>query len=712
MNHHLFDLVENTSRNIFLTGKAGTGKTTFLNNFVKKTRKKHIVVAPTGIAAINAGGVTIHSMFGFPLRTFIPTLDRIDGNLAMNIPDLMQHFKYRKDKLKLLREVEIIIIDEVSMLRADVMDMMDFSLRHIRRNQQKFGGVQMLFIGDLYQLPPVVRDENEYIMKKYYQSPFFFDAFALKETNLLTIELTEVFRQTDEEFLDILNEIRDGHLSKKHYEKLHERYLPDFEPKEEAYVYLSSHNRIADNINIKKLNELGGKSHFYKASIVGDFKDNQFPNDDVLELKVGAQIMFIRNDASQEKKYFNGKLAEVVDLDEDEIWVRIDGDHEDYKLKKEVWEQKKYSLDPEKNIKEEVLGSFEQYPIRLAWAVTIHKSQGLTFDRLMIDAGKSFASGQVYVALSRCRTLEGIVLKSKITEEVIFSDKRVAQFQDSTNANDQIEEILQSEKYDYSIRKVLRYLDVSWMKNALESWSEISKQSKFVNQQNAFQLYFALKTSVENLTEIYQKFEKVIWQKTKKFIQNQENWEEIETKAEGAVNFFFGKVNDEVFKPFKEFYAETKGVKGMKQYNDDTRTLLDDVEEYLNDLKNVYLLEKPLFNKENDEKISSKVAKIPTQNITLQLFEQGKSIGEIAKERGVLVQTIFGHLAKFVVNGSLEIERLVAKEYIKDFENFYQTQFIENPEKYESLNELKRTLPHMEYHELRVLRDYFTEHKK
>ena len=707
MNNNLFDLVENTSRNIFLTGKAGTGKTTFLNNFVKKTHKKHIVVAPTGIAAINAGGVTIHSMFGFPLRTFIPTLDRIDGNLAMNIQDLMQHFRYRKDKLKLLREVEIIIIDEVSMLRADVLDMMDFSLRHIRRNPNKFGGVQMLFIGDLYQLPPVVRDENEYIMKKYYQSPFFFDAFALKETNLLTIELTEVFRQKDEEFLEILNEIRDGNLSKEHYEKLHERYIPDFEPKEESYVYLSSHNKISDDINAKKLNELGGKSYFYKANVVGDFRDNQFPNEETLELKIGAQIMFIRNDATQEKKYFNGKLAEVVDLDEDEIWVRIDGDDEDYKLKKEIWEQKKYTLDTEKNIKEEVLGSFEQYPIRLAWAVTIHKSQGLTFDRLMIDAGKSFASGQVYVALSRCRTLEGIVLKSRISSDVIFSDKRVAQFQDSTNANDQIEEILHSEKYDYSIRKVLRYLDTSWMKQSLETWNNASKESKFVNQQNAFQLYFALKTSVDNMTEIYLKFEKIIWQKTKKFIQNQENWQEIESKAEGAVNFFFGKVKEEVFKPFKDFYAETKGVKGMKQYNDDTRTFLDDLEEYLNDLKNVHLLDKPLFDQKNDEKISVKVVKIPTQNITLQLFEEGKSIGEIAKERGILVQTVFGHLGKFVENGQLEIERIIAKEYIQDFEIFYKTKFIENPEQYESLNELKRELPHMEFHELRVLRDYF-----
>jgi hypothetical protein len=593
----------------------------------------------------------------------------------MNIPDLMQHFKYRKDKLKLLREVEIIIIDEVSMLRADVMDMMDFSLRHIRRNPLKFGGVQMLFIGDLYQLPPVVRDENEYIMKQFYASPFFFDAFALKETNLLTIELTKVFRQKDEEFLEILNEIRDGNLSSEHFEVLNSRFDPQFEAKEEAYVYLCSHNRMADEINSQKLKELKGKSFFYNACIIGDFKETQFPNDDRLELKVGAQIMFIRNDASQEKKYFNGKLAEVVDLDEEEIWVRIDGDTEDYKLKKEVWEQKKYSLDADKSIQEEVLGSFEQYPVRLAWAVTIHKSQGLTFDRLIVDAGKSFASGQVYVALSRCRTLEGIVLKSKITKDVIFSDRRVSQFQDATNANDQIEDILQSEKYDYSIRKILRYLDISWAKDALEDWSDASKQSKFVDQQKAFQLYFALKTSVENLTGIFQKFEKIIWQKTRKFIETQENWDEVEAKAEGAVNFFFQKVNDEVFKPFKEFYAETKGVKGLKQYNEDTRTFLDDLEEYLKDLKQVHLLEKPLFDRENDEKIFSKVVKVPTQNITLQLFEEGKSIGEIAKERGVLVQTIFGHLAKFVENGSFEIERVLAKEYIQDFEVFYRTKF-------------------------------------
>jgi ATP-dependent exoDNAse (exonuclease V) alpha subunit len=268
----------------------------------------------------------------------------------------------------------------------------------------------------------------------------------LKELPLITLELTTVYRQKDEKFLEILNEIRDGAVSDIDFETLNERYIPDFEPTDEPYVYLTSHNRMADEINLKKLAELKGKSYFYKAEITGNFNENQYPNEEILELKTGTQIMFIRNDASGEHRYFNGKLAEVVEIDEQEIHVVIDGEDEIFKLKKETWDQKRYSLAEDKSIQEEVLGSFKQYPIRLAWAVTIHKSQGLTFDRLIIDAGKSFASGQVYVALSRCRTLEGIVLKSKITPEVIFSDKRVSKFQDETHANDRVEEILQSEK--------------------------------------------------------------------------------------------------------------------------------------------------------------------------------------------------------------------------------------------------------------------------
>ena len=705
MNESLFNLTEHTNRSIFLTGKAGTGKTTFLNDFVSKTQKKYIVVAPTGIAAINAGGVTIHSMFGLPLRTFLPTTERVDSNTANNIADLMHHFKYRKDKLKLLRELELIIIDEVSMLRADVLDMMDFSLRSVRRNQQKFGGVQMLFIGDLYQLPPVVRDE--YILKQYYNSPFFFDSYALKELPLITLELTTVYRQKDEKFLEILNEIRDGAVSDIDFETLNERYIPDFEPTDEPYVYLTSHNRMADEINLKKLAELKGKSYFYKAEITGNFNENQYPNEEILELKTGTQIMFIRNDASGEHRYFNGKLAEVVEIDEQEIHVVIDGEDEIFKLKKETWDQKRYSLAEDKSIQEEVLGSFKQYPIRLAWAVTIHKSQGLTFDRLIIDAGKSFASGQVYVALSRCRTLEGIVLKSKITPEVIFSDKRVSKFQDETHANDRVEEILQTEKYDYSIKKIASRLDCKWIAASLEMWYNSAKHSKFLDQDKAKFVYGILKPDVSNFGQIFEKFEKIIHQKTHKFIEGKEEWSDIETKAKGAVNFFFSNINSKVFSPLKDFYAESKSVKGLKQYNEDFRVFLDDLEDYLNDLKTVHLLETPLFDKALDLPVTAKIAKIPSHILTFQLFEDGKTIPEIAKERGLVTETIYGHLAKFAEQGLLDLKRIFDKEKIKTFEKEFKKT------SHETLNDWKKALPNeFEFNEIRLLLNHFSYKKE
>ena len=706
MNESLFNLAEHTSRSIFLTGKAGTGKTTFLNDFVRKTRKKHIVVAPTGIAAINAGGVTIHSMFGLPLRTFLPTTDRVDSNLANNIADLMPHFKYRKDKLKLLREIEIIIIDEVSMLRADVLDMMDFSLRHVRRNQQKFGGVQMLFIGDLYQLPPVVRDE--YVLKQYYDSPFFFDSYALKELPLITLELTTVYRQKDEKFLEILNEIRDGAVGDIDFDTLNERYLPDFEPKDEPYVYLTSHNRMADEINQKKLAALPGKSRFYDAEIIGNFNENQFPNDEILELKIGAQIMFIRNDASGEKRYFNGKLAEIVEVDDKEISVIIDGEDEIYKLKKETWEQKRYSLGEDKSIQEEVLGSFKQYPIRLAWAVTIHKSQGLTFDRLIIDAGKSFASGQVYVALSRCRTLEGIVLKSKITPEVIFSDRRVSKFQDETNANHRIDEILNAEKYDYSIHKIINRIDCKWILPALQQWYNSAIHSKMLDKEKVKFLYHGIKPETEKFGSVCEKFEKIIQQKTRKFISGEEEWSEIEAKAKGAVNFFFTNVNAKIFSPLKDFYAESKGVKGLKQYNEDFRVFLDDLEDYLNGLKQLHLLETKLFDVENDVKVTTKIAKVPSHILTFQLFEEGKTIPEIARDRGLVTETIYGHLAKFAEQGLLDLTRVFDKEKIKTFEK----EFKKNSS-VETLSDWKKILPNdFEFNEIRILMNHFNYRKR
>ncbi|AZA52019.1 helix-turn-helix domain-containing protein [Chryseobacterium sp. G0201] len=705
MNNHFFDLIEYTNRSVFLTGKAGTGKTTFLNDFVKRTKKKHIVVAPTGIAAINAGGVTIHSMFGLPLRTFLPTTDRIDTSLANNIADLMPHFKYRKDKLKLLREVEVLIIDEVSMLRADVLDMMDFSLRFIRRNSQRFGGVQMLFIGDLYQLPPVVRDEH--ILKMFYNSPFFFDSHAIKEVPLLTIELTKVYRQSDESFLDILNAIRDGDVGSIDFEHLNERYDPTFETGTESYVYLCSHNKMADEINQEKLKEIKVDPTTFEAKLFGEFKENQFPNEQFLELKIGAQVMFIRNDISGEKRYFNGKLGEISALDENEIKVVLDGSEREITVKREVWEQKKYFLDTDKNIKEEVLGSFEQFPIKLAWAVTIHKSQGLTFDKVIIDAGKSFTAGQVYVALSRCRTLEGIVLKSKITPEVIFKDNRILQFQGSTFANDNVEAILNQEKYDYSIKKVLRTVDSRWILNEVEEWNRLSITTKSIDTVKTNQLYIQLKHEVTQLGKIFEKLEKVISQKVNNFIDQKEEWSEIEAKTKGAVNFFFTEIRDKVFSPLKEFYAEIKGAKGLKQYNEEFRNWLEDVEEYLNSLKEAHLLETKLLDEKNDKEVSMKIAKVPSQVLTFQLFEQGKTIAEVAFERGLVKETVIGHLAKFAEQGLLDISRVITSDKIKAFEDmFYKTP-------HETLTEWKNALPsNFEFNEIRILINHYNFKKE
>ena len=705
MNNHFFDLIEHTNRSVFLTGKAGTGKTTFLNEFVKKTRKKHIVVAPTGIAAINAGGVTIHSMFGLPLRTFLPTTDRIDGSIAMNITDLTSHFKYRKDKLKLLREVEVIIIDEVSMLRADVLDMIDFSLRFIRRTTQRFGGVQMLFIGDLYQLPPVVRDE--YVLKQYYPSPFFFESHAIKEIPLVTIELTKVFRQSDEKFLAILNAVRDGDIAEIDFEELNQRYLPNFDAGEEPYIYLCSHNKMADDINQQKLLEIKVSSSTYEAKLFGEFKENQFPNEQFLELKVGAQVMFIRNDISPEKKYYNGKLGEISALSENEINVILEGTDKEIVVKREIWEQKKYSLDAEKNIKEEVLGSFEQFPIKLAWAVTIHKSQGLTFDKVIIDAGKSFTAGQVYVALSRCRTLEGIVLKSRITPDVIFKDNRILQFQDESIANNQVDDILNQEKYDYSIKKVLRTLDALWLLKEVEDWHNLSLVTKSIDKEREGKLYLQLKHEITQLAKISEKTEKILFQKVNIFITEKGDWLEIENKLKGAVNFFFNEVKDKVFSPLKEFYAEIKGIKGLKQYNEELKNWLEDIEDYLNSLKNVYLLETRLLEEKNDKEVSLKIAKVPSHILTFKLFEDGKTISEIALERGLVKETIFGHLAKFAEQGLLDISRVIVKDKISFFEKeFHASQ-------HETLSDWKNALPSdFEYNEIRILINHFTYQKQ
>ncbi|HMO62339.1 MAG TPA: helix-turn-helix domain-containing protein [Ferruginibacter sp.] len=417
----IFDLayrfVTETQENVFLTGKAGTGKTTFLKYLQQHTSKNMVVAAPTGVAAINAGGVTLHSLFQLPLHPFLPTVN--------SRQQLLKNIRFQKPRLKLLRKIELLVIDEISMVRCDVLDAIDSILKSVRRNHHAaFGGVQVLFIGDLHQLPPVAKNDEWQILHDYYASPFFFDSLAVKEQPPLLIELKKIYRQKEERFVHLLNKVRNNYMEAEDFEQLNNRYIPGFNPTEdEKYITLTSHNKQADSINQHKLNQLHHTAHSYTARIEGDFPENIFPADATLVLKEGTQVMFIKNDNAG-KRYFNGKIGIIAALADDSITVNCDG--EEIKVAQDVWENTRYTLNrSDEKLEQQVLGRFYQYPLRLAWAITIHKSQGLTFDKLMIDAAASFSSGQVYVALSRCTSLGGIVLLSKIPAAAILSNEQV-----------------------------------------------------------------------------------------------------------------------------------------------------------------------------------------------------------------------------------------------------------------------------------------------
>ena len=412
-----FRFITETSENIFLTGKAGTGKTTFLKYLKDNCTKNMVVAAPTGVAAINAGGVTLHSLFQLPFHPFLPT--------AGGREELLKKLKYNKQRLNLLRKMEVLVIDEISMVRADVMDAIDAILRSVRRNYDAtFGGIQLLCIGDLHQLPPVAQNHEWSILQEYYATPFFFDSMAIKEQQPVLIELNKIYRQKEQTFVDLLNSVRTNNMSVEDFEMLNGRYNPTFVPfVDEKYITLTSHNNQANLINNSEIQKLLTPAKVYAAEIEDDFPESMYPAEAQLMLKKGAQVMFLKNDAV-EKKYFNGKIGVVSSLETDKIIVTADG--KNIEVLRETWENKKYTLNrADGKLLQETVGGFTQFPLRLAWAITIHKSQGLTFDKVMIDAGSAFSSGQVYVALSRCTSLSGIVLLSKIPATAIYSNENV-----------------------------------------------------------------------------------------------------------------------------------------------------------------------------------------------------------------------------------------------------------------------------------------------
>jgi len=440
-----WQFIENTGTHLFLTGKAGTGKTTFLRKLKRESPKRMVVIAPTGIAAINAGGVTIHSFFQIPFAPYVP-----ESSFSTN-GQATYRFRFGKEKINIIRSMDLLVIDEISMVRADLLDAVDEMLRRYRDRHKPFGGVQLLMIGDLQQLAPVVKDEEWQMLKKYYDTPYFFSSRALKQTEYCTIELKTVYRQSDGAFLDLLNRIRENHCDPQVLEALNRRYLPDFQPrKEEGYIRLVTHNYQAQRINNYELEQLPGRSYAFRATIDGKFPEYSYPTDELLELKKGAQVMFVKNDSSGEHRYYNGMIGEVTDLSADSIEVRAKDSTATFLLQEEEWANAKYVLDEEsKEIVEDIEGTFRQFPLKLAWAITIHKSQGLTFERAIIDACSSFAHGQTYVALSRCKTLEGLVLSAPLSAKAVISDRAVDRFTEEARRNEPDEDRFHSLQRTY-----------------------------------------------------------------------------------------------------------------------------------------------------------------------------------------------------------------------------------------------------------------------
>ena len=445
------ELVLYTDSHIFLTGKAGTGKTTFLKNLPLKTYKRMVVVAPTGVAAINAGGQTIHSFFQLPFGPLPPNASTVTAQLH----------RMKKQKLNLMRSLDLLIIDEISMVRADVLDAIDAVLRRVRRSQKPFGSVQLLMIGDVHQLAPVAKPEEWEVLSPYYDTPYFFGSQVLRKAPYVCVELEHIYRQHDDDFITLLNKVRNNRMDADCVRLLNTRFKPDFKPKDnEGYITLTTHNYQADQINESKLAAIKEKPLTFKAEVHGTFPENTYPTKEELELKVGAQVMFVKNDPNPEKAFFNGKIGRLVDYDEDEGTLTVESEGEHITVPRLKWQNMEYTINPEnQEIEENEIGSFTQIPLRLAWAVTIHKSQGLTFDKVIVDAGQAFAHGQVYVALSRCTSLEGLVLKTHITSNALVNDYSVDQFVEHIPEKEPTQEKVDALRHNYELETMLELIN-------------------------------------------------------------------------------------------------------------------------------------------------------------------------------------------------------------------------------------------------------------
>ncbi|MGY3052946.1 hypothetical protein ACVWYG_001142 [Pedobacter sp. UYEF25] len=694
--------VNYTSRHVFLTGKAGTGKTTFLHNLIQSTHKKAIIVAPTGIAAINAKGTTIHSLLQLPFGTFIPDagLKYIDGNIDFGVntsKTLVKHLNMQANKRRMIQEMELLVIDEVSMLRADLLDAIDFALRYVRRVRNvPFGGVQMLFIGDLHQLPPVVKQNEAQLMGKFYKSVYFFDALALANNPPVYIELDKIYRQQDQVFINLLNNLRNNKINAADNELLKSHYRQDFKPDAgENYITLTTHNSKADAINRERLALLEGKSVFFECKIEGEFNPNSYPTEQYLELKVGAQIMFIKNDASGERRYFNGKIGVVIRLDQDVIEIELPEDQSIISISPFTWENVKYSLNEATNeIQENSVGAFIQYPLKLAWAITVHKSQGLTFDKAIIDIGDAFAPGQAYVALSRLRALDGLVLTSNLREGGLRQDENIYYFSNTKKTAEELDITIDKESlvfikeylfnafsfgtmlfylkehfqsYDKTESKSAKQRYEGWAKEVYEEFKKVADTgNSFVKQlQSIFatQNKFTLSNAAVRTKAAVSYFEPYFLRLSKKFIEHIEK-----LKEEKQVKQYLGELLELEIGIYEQHKKILKSNALLDAFIEGRTFNKLDLDKLLDPEARKNQLQEIIAAKENMAKAKSEKSKAPkvdTKLLSFELNKLGKSIAQIAAERKLTVNTIEGHLAHYISKNELSLTDFVAAEKVE-----------------------------------------------
>ncbi|HPA12173.1 MAG TPA: helix-turn-helix domain-containing protein [Bacteroidales bacterium] len=700
LNDDLFSItskyINNTNRHVFLTGRAGTGKTTFLKKVFHSTHKKCVIAAPTGVAAINAGGVTLHSLLQLPFGCFVPAEILSDiQEIAIKISTpatILKEMRFSRIKLSLLRELELLIIDEVSMLRADLLDAIDTILRLVRRNQEPFGGLQIFFVGDLLQLPPVVKDQEWWIISKWYKSPYFFEAKVLKENPPVYIELKKIFRQSDQAFIEILNNFRYNRPSQRDLDMLNKTCQKFDEVKNcKDYIFITTHNRIVDERNNSELKKLESPTSYFEAEVEGDFPEYLFPVEFELQLKVGARVMFIKNDYSGKQLYFNGKLATVIYLERGLIEVEFDDNTENVLVEKYTWENKSYSLNETTGeIIENVEGTFSQYPIRLAWAVTVHKSQGLTFEKAILDLSGAFAPGQIYVALSRLRSVEGLVLSSPLNFNKLRTDQVILDYTERKKDKVSLLENLKDDTFKFAIDQTLNAFDFSslhrsvryhlysydkientsikkrywqWAFDLAESFRVIKDVAdKFIKQLN-FLAYYSKSQGMQPLFErvkaAKEYFEPILKSYSTKVIN-----QKLKVSAEAKkVKTYLNELSDLDMQFLQQIYKIKKAEAVICTTLEDVELLrmnFDASEIYKE--RNKLVMQTDEVDKKQKFKKKNAGVKLKSNEISYQMFSKGMSINEIVKERGLAVSTIEGHLLHFVRQGKIDINQLIESD--------------------------------------------------